>query len=325
MLAAEIGLTECKQTPLRLPRRQEGMASASVTLGRRTALGQMGAAIQGSDAVHSREKTVIRPTRGPIPPRLNELWRHREIFAYLVWRDIKVRYAQTALGAAWMIFQPLAMLLVYTFAFSQIAQVVVPGVPYAIFALAGLTLWIFVSRGVVLGAQSLLSNMPLITKTSVPRILLPAAAVVSVLADFLVAFVLYLVISAAYGTYPTWRLAFAPLLFVVAFLLTLGLALWLCAMSVRYRDVAQALPFLVQLWFFLSPIAYLLQTPGHSWETVVQALNPLVGLVLAFRWSLIASPAPRGLLAVAIVVSILIFILGVVQFARTERTIADDV
>ena len=285
----------------------------------------MGTLIQGTGGLGAREKTIIRPTTGPIPPRLDELWRHREIFGYLVWRDIKVRYAQTALGAAWMIFQPLAMLLVYTFAFSRIAQVVVPGVPYAIFALAGLTLWIFVSRGVVLGAQSLLANMPLVTKTSIPRILLPAAAVVSVLADFLVAFVLYLVISIAYGTYPTWRLAFAPVLFLAAFVLTLGLALWLCAVSVRYRDVAQALPFLVQLWFFLSPIAYLLQTPGHSWETVIQALNPLVGLVLAFRWSLVAAPPPHGLLIVAIGVSIAVFIVGVMQFARTERTIADDV
>ena len=325
MLATKIGLTEGKQTLTKLSGLREGPSNASVTLACRAVSRAMGVAIQGSEAVPSREKTVIQPTRGPIPPRLNELWRHREIFAYLVWRDIKVRYAQTALGAAWMIFQPLAMLLVYTFAFSRIAEVVIPGVPYAVFALAGLTLWIFVSRGVVLGAQSLLSNMPLITKTSVPRILIPTAAVVSVLVDFFVAFILYLSISAAYGTYPTWRLAFAPLLFLAAFVLTLGLALWLCAMSVRYRDVAQALPFLVQLWFFLSPIAYLLQTPGHSWETLVQALNPLVGLLLAFRWSLIAAPAPRGILAVAIVISMLIFVLGVVQFARTERTIADDV
>lgn len=276
-------------------------------------------------AARRRQKTVIRPTRGPIPPRLGDLWANREVFAFLVWRDIKVRYAQTALGAAWMVFQPLAMLLVYTFAFSRIAEVVIPGTPYPVFALAGLTLWVFVSRGVVMGAQSLLTNMPLITKTSVPRILLPAAAVVSVLADFAIAFILYLVISAAYGTYPTWRLAFAPLLFVAAFLLTLGLALLLAATSVRYRDVAQALPFLVQLWFFLSPIAYLLRTPGHSWETVIQALNPLVGLVLAFRWSLIASPAPHGLLIVAVGITLVLFGLGVIQFARTERTIADDV
>src|SRR3954453_13247717 len=232
------------------------------------------AALAGAPSV----VTSIRPTTGRMPIDLRELWRYRELFGFLVWRDIKVRYAQTALGAAWMIFQPLAMLLVYTFAFSRIAEVVIPGTPYAVFALAGLTMWIFVSRGVVIGAQSLLTHMPLVTKTSVPRILLPIAAVVSVLADFLIAFILYLIISAAYGTYPTWRLAFAPLLFLAAFVLTLGLALLLAATSVRYRDVAQALPFLVQLWFFLSPIAYLLQTPGHSWETVVQALNPLVGL-----------------------------------------------
>lgn len=270
--------------------------------------------------------TVIAPATRTVSLRPRTLWRHRELFYFLVWRDIKVRYAQTALGAAWMIFQPLAMLLVYTFAFGHLARVAIPGVPYPLFALAGLTLWIFVSRGVMLGSDSLIHNIPLVTKTSSPRILIPFAAVVAVLVDFLIALVLFLVIAAAYGRYPTWRFAFVPLLLAAAFALTLGISLLLSATNVRYRDVGQALPFIVQLWFFLSPIAYLLQTPGgHSWETVVQAINPLVGLILAFRWAVLATPPPHGLLIASLVVTAVVLVWGTLHFARLERTLADDV
>jgi lipopolysaccharide transport system permease protein len=268
---------------------------------------------------------VIEPTTGPLPPRLNELWGYRELFSLLVWRDIKVRYAQTVLGGAWMVFQPLALMLVYTFAFSHLAKVSVPGTPYPVFALAGLTLWIFVSRGVFLGSDSLVANIPLVTKTACPRVLIPLAAVVSVFVDFLVALGLFLVISACYGIFPTWRILFVPPLLFFAFVLALGLAFLLSSTNVRYRDVGQALPFMIQLWFFLSPVAYLLQTPGTGWETLVQALNPLVGLILAFRWALLATPAPHGLLVVAVAVSVVLFVFGIIHFSRAERTLADDV
>ena len=269
--------------------------------------------------------TVIQPSAGRFTPRLGEVWRYRELFAFLVWRDIKVRYAQTALGAVWMIFQPLAMMLVYTFAFSHLAKVNIPGIPYPLFALSGLTLWIFVSRGVMLGSDSLVQNIPIVTKTSSPRVIIPLAAVVSVFVDFLVALVLFLVIAGVYGRAPTWRFVFVPPLLLAAFAMTFGIALLLSATNVRYRDVGQALPFIVQLWFFLSPVAYLLQTPGHSWETVVQALNPLVGLILAFRWALLSAPPPHGILVVALVISGLLLAAGLVHFTRLERTLADDV
>lgn len=269
--------------------------------------------------------TLIAPTKGRIPIRPRDLWKYRELFIFLVWRDIKVRYAQTALGAVWMVFQPLAMMLVYTFAFSHLAKVNIPGVPYPLFALSGLTLWIFVSRGVTLGADSLVGNIPIVTKTSSPRVIIPLAAVVAILVDFLIALCLFLVIAATYGRYPTWRFAFVPVLLLATFVLVLGLALLLSATNVRYRDVGQALPFIVQLWFFLSPVAYLLQTPGHSWETVIQAVNPMVGLILAFRWALLATPPPHGLLAVAVATAIIMLVVGLLRFARLERTLADDV
>lgn len=267
---------------------------------------------------------VIRPTTGPIPPRLNELWAYRELFAILVWRDIKVRYAQTKLGLAWMVFQPLAMMLVYTFAFSHLARVSIPHIPYPVFALAGLSLWIFASRAVVTGSDSLVANLTLVTKTSAPRILLPLAANVSVLVDFAISLVLFFAISAAYGFFPTWRVVFVVPLLVVSFVLTVGLSLFLSATNVRYRDVGQALPFLVTLWFFLSPVAYQLQTPGLSWQTIIQALNPMVGLILAFRWALLDTPRPNGLLAAAVVISLVVFVIGVIRFASAERTLADD-
>jgi lipopolysaccharide transport system permease protein len=273
----------------------------------------------------SPEITVIRPSRRRIPATPAELWAHRELFFFLVWRDIKVRYAQTALGAAWMIFQPLAMMLVYTFAFSHITKVANVDVPYPLFALSGLTLWIFVSRALFMGSESLTVNAPILTKTSAPRVIITLAAVVSCLIDFAIALAVFLVISAVYGQVPSWHFVFIVPLLAAAFTLTVGLSLLLAPTNVRYRDVGQALPFLIQLWFFLSPVAYLLQTPGHSWETIIQAFNPLVGLILAFRWALLDTPPPRGLLAVSVCVSLLLFIAGTLYFARAERTLADDI
>jgi homopolymeric O-antigen transport system permease protein len=268
---------------------------------------------------------VIRPTRGPLPPRVSELWHYRELFGFLVWRDIKVRYAQTVLGATWTVFQPLAMMGVYTYAFTQLARVTTGGVPYVLYALSGLVLWTFVSRGIFQGATSLVNELALVTKTASPRILIPMAAVTSMLVDFVIALVLFLVFDAAYGRVPDWRFVFALPLLVLTFVLTFGLSLLLSALNVRYRDVGQALPFTIQLWFFLSPVAFPLLTPGHAWETYIQALNPLVGIILAFRWAVLGTPAPHGLFFVALVVTLLLLAAGIAYFSRADRTIADDV
>ncbi len=169
-----------------------------------------------------------------------------------------------------------------------------------------------------------MANITIVTKTSAPRILLPLAANISVIVDFLVTMLLYFVISALYGFFPTWRILFAVPLLFATFVLALGLSLFLSATNVRYRDIGQALPFLMTLWFFLSPVAYQLQTPGLSWQTIVQAANPMVGLILAFRWALLDTPAPHGLLVAGLLESAVIFALGIVRFAHAERTLADD-
>lgn len=270
-------------------------------------------------------RVVIRPTTGFLPPRLGELWDYRELFGFLVWRDIKVRYAQTVLGAFWTLFQPLGMMLVFAYAFAKLGNIDTGEVPYPLFALSGIALWLFVSRGVLSGASSLVANIPLVTKTSSPRVIIPLAAVASAVIDLVIGLALFLVFAIAYGAYPTWRYAVAPLILVLTLALTVGLSLFLSALNVRYRDVGQALPFLVQLWFFLSPVAYSLHTPGVSWPTIVQAFNPMVGLIEAFRWTLLGTAPPHGLLAVAALAAVAIFVGGLVYFAQAERTLADDV
>ncbi len=256
---------------------------------------------------------------------LREIWAHRELLYFLIWRDLKVRYRQTVVGAAWTVFQPLAMMGVYTYAFTQLARVSTGGVPYVLYALSGLTLWTFVSRALFSGTMSLVNEIAIVTKTAAPRVLVPLAAITSMLVDFGITLVLFLVFDAGYGRFPDWRFVFVLPLFAVAFVLTLGLSLALSALNVRYRDVSQALPFVIQLWFFLSPIAFPLFTPGHAWETYLQALNPLVGIILAFRWALLGTPPPHGLFLVALVVTAVVIVAGVSYFSRVDRTIADDV
>ena len=252
------------------------------------------------------------------------MWASRDLFAFLVWRDVKVRYAQTALGAFWTFFQPLGMMLVFTYAFSRLADIDTGTVPYPVFALSGLALWLFISRAVMLGATSLVSNIPLVTKTSAPRLVIVLASIVPPLLDFVISIGLFLVVAAFYGIFPSWKFVVVPLILALAFLLALGLSLFLAALNVRYRDVGQALPFIVQLWFFLSPVAYTLHTPGLSWATVVQAVNPLVGMIGILRWALVDAEAPRGLLIASVVATLAILLVAVVYFVRAERTLADD-
>jgi len=258
-------------------------------------------------------------------PSLPELWRSRTILYYLVVRDIKARYAQTVLGAFWTVFQPLAMIGVFTYAFSRFFHDDSLGVPYTLWATAGIALWIFVSRSVMQGAGSLVGNVPFLTRTgevwftNIPNLWLLKDADGDGKAES------RKVLSTGYGVYPTWRYLLVPAVVALAFLLVLGLALLLSPLEVRFRDVGRTLPVLVQLWFFLSPVAYLLQTPGHSWETAVQALNPMVGLILGFRWALLGTPPPRGLLAIAVAISIVAIVAGLLRFARLERTLADDI
>lgn len=268
--------------------------------------------------------TVIQPTRGLLPAHFGDLWSYRELFYFLVWRDIKVRYAQTFLGAVWTLFQPLAMMLVFTYAFSRIGDIYTNEVPYPVFALSGLALWVFVSRAVFQGSTSLVTNQQLVTKTACPRFLLPLAGVSTMLLDFLISFVLFVMVALGYGVLPSPRLLAVVPILLVTFAFVLGISLVLASLNVRYRDVQQALPFLIQLWFFFSPVAYTLPVTTQPWVSLA-GLNPLVGLIEAFRWATLGTPRPQGMLALGVLVSLTWLAAGLVYFARAERTFADDV
>ena len=271
----------------------------------------------------SSKVVVIEPTGGAVWPRLREAWDSRELLRFLTLRDIKARYVQTALGWFWTIFQPLGLMLVFTFAFSRLGNVKTDGVAYPVFALTGLAFWTYFQRAVTEGSQSLVLNAPLLTKTSCPRLLMPLSAVAAPLVDLVTAYVLVLVFLFAYGIEPTWRwLAFpAPVLVGVA--LAAALSILLSAMNVRYRDVRNALPFLIQFLLFLSPFAYSL-SEVHGAAQIVISINPLVGIVEGIRWSLLATPPP-SVAAVVFSCSITLALLagGLKYFSRFARDFAD--
>jgi lipopolysaccharide transport system permease protein len=267
--------------------------------------------------------TVIEPAKGWGIPRLRDLWERRELLLYFFARDVKVRYAQTAFGAVWAFFQPIGMMLVFTFAFHKLGHVYTEQIPYPVYAFVGLTFWTFFSRAVLSGSDSLAANATILTKTALPRVLLPTAAVLSALFDFIVTFVLMLIFVAFFGYYPTWRLAFVPVCMVVGITLALGAALLLSAINVRYRDVRNVLPLFVQLLLFATPIVYTLSTLGVTWNAVL-SVNPLVGIVQGFRWSVVGSGPPAHVaIESSLAGTAIILAVGLVYFARAERMFAD--
>jgi lipopolysaccharide transport system permease protein len=256
---------------------------------------------------------------------LRDLWRSREILYYMVVRDIKARYAQTLLGAFWTVFQPLAMIGVFTYAFSRFFHDQSLGVPYTLWATAGIALWIFLSRAVMQGAGSLVGNVPFLTRTAVQRPLIPIAAVCASCVDLLVGIALFLVLATGYGEYPTWRYALVPAVVALAFLMALGLSLLLSPLEVRFRDVGRTLPFAIQLWFFLSPVVYVLPASGPELvRLLLNDLNPAVGLFESFRWALLGTAVPSSDLIVTLVFTGAVILAGAVYFTRAERMLVDD-
>jgi lipopolysaccharide transport system permease protein len=271
----------------------------------------------------ANEVTMIRPAGGWTKPRLRDAWHHRELLYYFVARDLKVRYAQTLLGAFWTFFQPIGMMLVFTFAFRKLGRVQTEGVPYPIFVFAGLAFWTFFSRAVLAGADSLVANAALLTKTSLPRVLLPLAAIVSSIVDFLVTFVLLIGFAAWYGYYPNWRLLLVVPTMVVGVTLTLGMSLLLASVNVQWRDVRNILPMFVQLLLFASPVVYSLSLLGPRWAKFL-AVNPLVGIVTGFRWSFLQTGPPTHFqIETAVGITLAALAAGIAYFGRVERLFAD--
>ena len=268
--------------------------------------------------------TRIRPDRGLAHIDWRELWEYRELLFILIWRDIKVRYKQTLLGAAWAVLQPLGAMLVFTFFLGKLARVPSDNLPYPVFAYSGLLMWQFFSRALTEASVSLVVNERVITKVYFPRLLVPSSVVLAGLVDFAIAFLLLLALMAFYHLGISWRILFAPLFLLVAMAAALGVSFWLSAFDVKYRDVRYTLPFLTQIWLFATPVVY----PSSlvpSWLRPWYGLNPMVGVVEGFRASLLGMPGPLniGMIAVSMCVVALVFAGGVIYFHMMERTLAD--
>src|SRR5215813_526168 len=278
-----------------------------------------------TEPVAVTQRVRIEASKGWASLRLAELWEYRELAYFLVWRDIKVRYSQTALGAAWAIIQPVFTMLVFAIFFGHLAKMPSDGVPYPIFAYAALVPWTFFANALTQASNSLVGNANLITKVYFPRLVMPLASVVSGLVDFALAFGVLLIMMAGYGVGFSSRLLWLPLFVLLAVTAALSVAVWLSALNVEYRDVRYVVPFLTQLWLFATPVAYPSSLLAQPWRTLY-ALNPMVGVVEGFRWCLLdVGSAPGPMLAVSSLASLLLLIGGAYYFKRLERTFADRI
>jgi len=269
--------------------------------------------------------TVITPSRGWVALQLGDVWAYRELLYFLVWRDIKVRYKQTILGAAWAVLQPFTTMVVFSLFFGRLAQIPSDGVPYPLFSYAALVPWTFFAYGLTQSSSSLVDGANLLTKVYFPRLIIPLAAVLSGVVDFGLALLVLLGMMLTYGIMPTAHLLWLPAFVLLALATSLGVGLWLSAMNVQFRDVRYTVPFLTQLWLFATPIAYPSSLLAEPWRTVY-GLNPMVGVVEGFRWVLLDTPtAPGPMLAVSILVVLALLIGGALYFRRMEKTFADVV
>ena len=269
--------------------------------------------------------TIIRPSRGWISLNLRDLWEYRDLLYFLTWRDIKVRYKQTVLGAAWAIIQPFFTMVVFSLFFGRLAKMPSDGIPYPIFSYAALVPWTFFANGLSQSSSSLVASANLIKKVYFPRLVVPISAVISGGVDFVLAFVVLLGMMLFYGIVPTAAVVWLPLLLLLALVTSLGVGLWLTAMNVQFRDVRYAVPFLIQAWMFATPIAYPSSLLEEPWRTLY-GINPMAGVVEGFRWALLgAQTAPGPIVAVSALVAVGLLISGAFYFRRMEKTFADVV
>lgn len=253
-----------------------------------------------------------------------DLWRYRELFFFLAWRDILVRYKQTAIGVAWALFRPLLTMLVFTFVFSRLAKLPSEGVPYPILVLAALLPWQFFSNAFSEAGNSLIANANMISKVYFPRLVVPTSAVIVSFVDFLLSGIILVGLMLWYGIYPDWRIFTLPLFIVVAFAVAMGAGLWVAALNVKYRDFRYIVPFVVQLGLYVSPVGFSSSLVPAEWR-LLYSLNPMVGVIDGFRWAILGGHSnvywPSFLLSMGLVA--LLLITGIFYFRKTERRFAD--
>ena len=268
---------------------------------------------------------VVKPSKGWISLKLKELWEYRELLYFLTWRDIKVRYKQTVLGAAWAIIQPFFTMVVFSLFFGKLAKVPSDGIPYPIFAYAALVPWTFFANGLSQSANSLVGSANLIKKVYFPRLVVPISSVISGVFDFMLAFVVLLGMMLYYGIFPTVNIVWLPFFLLLTLITSLGVGLWLSALNVQFRDVRYTVPFLTQFWLFATPIAYPSSLLSEPWRTLY-GINPMVGVVEGFRWALLGTDtAPGPIIIVSMLAALTLLVGGAFYFKRMERTFADVV
>jgi len=265
----------------------------------------------------------IRPTKGFLSLNLGEIWNYRELLYFLVWRDIKFRYKQTALGAAWAIIQPVMTMIVFSVFFGRLAKVPSDGIPYPVFAYTALLPWQLFAFALTESSNSLVGSQNLITKVYFPRLVIPLASVLAGLVDFFIAFIVLLGLMMFYGIRPTVSVVWLPLFILLALATALSVGLWFSALNVKYRDVRYTIPFLSQIWMFATPVAYpssLIPQPWRAWS----GLNPMAGVVEGFRWALLGNASNPGLLLwISTGAVLLLLVGGLFYFRRMESTFAD--
>lgn len=254
---------------------------------------------------------------------LGELWDYRELIYFFIWRDIKVRYKQTAMGAAWAVIQPLATMLLFTLVFGKMVHIPSEGLPYAVFSYAALLPWNYFANALQKTSTIVVSNQPILTKVYFPRLTLPLFGVFTGLVDFAISFVMFAVLLAWYHITPTWHAVWFPVFLLMALLTALGVGLWLAALNALYRDVSQILPFLMQFWMYGSPVVYSSSLVPAKWRWLY-GLNPMTGVIEGFRWSLAGKgTAPGMLFAISAAIVVVLLISGLAFFQSMETEIAD--
>ncbi|MDH4229805.1 MAG: ABC transporter permease [Nitrospirota bacterium] len=269
---------------------------------------------------------VIEPPRGFMPINFRELWDYRELFLILVWRDVSVRYKQSMLGVLWAILAPLITMTIFTVIFGRVAKIPTNGIPYPIFSFSGLLPWLFFAQALQVSSASMVAERNLITKVYFPRIILPAAATLAPLVDFLIACLILGAMMVYYGFVPTWHaLYLIPLCVLWALATALGVGFWLGALNVYFRDVKMIIPFLIQVWMFASPVVYPASLFPQKWQWLY-GLNPMAGVIEGFRWAMLGQGvAPGPVVLASVLVSVLLLGGGVYFFRRMERSFADVV
>lgn len=277
------------------------------------------------DVTHPATRVRIEPSRGFRSLNLGDLWTHRELVYFMIWRDVKVRYKQTALGAAWAILQPLLTMAIFSLFFGRLTKMPSDGVPYPMFTFVALVPWMFFSNGLTLAANSLVQNANLLTKVYFPRLAIPLATVLVGLVDLLLSFVVLLGLIGYYHIPLTARAFYVPLFLLLSVVTTLGVSLWLAALNVQFRDVRFTIPFLVQVWMFATPVVYPSSLIPQPWRTLF-GINPMVGVVEGFRWALLpVSTHPGPMTAISSLVAVAVIVSGALYFRHMERTFADIV